>query len=1137
MMNKVFCYILSFFVVVSVLTACEDDRLYDPSYVGEGDAELTAEVTFNSLASALSRAEVSGGTPGDAIRDINTLCIALYAQDGSFVKKYFFDKSDPDMSVTDSEDNPSDTPSSADPLPGHRAEKTTKKATVKLGKVPYGRYRIYAVANIGEDILTDELLASAEDLKALRLTWNGDDIAANSQMFGYFSPDNKSEGFDAPLMTVNQPVMKLRAWVKRAVSKVTVAFDGRGLKEGVKIYIKSVQIKDIPLYCSLGANTPVEPDKQIDLVNKGQTITYGQGDDYGPDWIGLVSKEHPINGYDQSVVDNLSMSADDKLKALHAEDINGFYMFENLQGEGEDNSPSDKRQQVNQKHKDDGVVSYPEGVDPTETAWKDAKKYGSYIEVKAHYESGNEDEGSGEITYRFMLGKDTHLDYNAERNYHYKLTLKFNGWANDIDWHIDYRRGPDKVLRFPRPYYISYLYGQTTMLPIEFEVDEDVTVTKVEARILSNNWAPEGASDPFSKNLDFTGNVTNDNKYLVQNCQPGADDYNKYYTYVSYMDDPVERPYNGFLSLRKPKNLLALTGLPPWKLNVNESHYNDSQLGTQSYSGSDVEISKIPLYEAMAEGKLFVERVDRTYFIKMPIWTRARQLIKDTAYTGNNPFEEYYRKAVVHVEVTLSDGTVLRSDADDVVPGNDGQKDIEIRQVRRIVNPKGIWRSKEKHDPFHVVLKVIDHKNPHLFKDLVSDGPWCAYVMYDTDADQMTGSGGFIELEGAAGTTVGVTDFYADGKTMERKTVEGLDSTAMDFTVKFVKKDVPVTPRYAIIRVEYNYNSCYHLIFVRQGYESDDTFGDGRKWCTANMVDQNTLGESPLDEGSLFKYGNWTGIKSESNVNKGKIHWTRIVPNDFKANVGTNLSTTDGATGVAWADIKYKEPTVPKTDWQHTNEELPTPPENKFGVLSGRRIATYEDYKSLIPENPDDEAAVEKFAIKNGYGVLYGDGATETASTIEDAYGYKAGGSKSRGMRGCFVYNKNNGKNLFFPVGSSGYGHRKNSVNGGYIGLLRYNSNARWGYFDAVAATTYWYGVFSAPLFLDVFRSSGAVYWLEENHPIEVKNYNSTTGEYDTAIESRVAWDINYSTFDFTGLNRANVENGADACFIRCIDN
>ena len=42
------------------------------------------------------------------------------------------------------------------------------------------------------------------------------------------------------------------------------------------------------------------------------------------------------------------------------------------------------------------------------------------------------------------------LDYNAQRNYHYKLTLRFNGYANDVDWHIDYKK-EDRKIQNPNP--------------------------------------------------------------------------------------------------------------------------------------------------------------------------------------------------------------------------------------------------------------------------------------------------------------------------------------------------------------------------------------------------------------------------------------------------------------------------------------------------------------------------------------------------------------------------------------------------------------------------------------------------------------------------------------------------------------
>ncbi len=88
---------------------------------------------------------------------------------------------------------------------------------------------------------------------------------------------------------------------------------------------------------------------------------------------------------------------------------------------------------------------------------------------------------------------------------------------------------------------------------------------------------------------------------------------------------------------------------------------------------------------------------------------------------------------------------------------------------------------------------------------------------------------------------------------MTRQSVEGASNTFMDFDVIF--NGTASKPRYAIIRVEYNYCSCYHLIFVRQGYEADDTFGDGRVWCTGNAIDQNNVAQNPLDEGSLFRFG------------------------------------------------------------------------------------------------------------------------------------------------------------------------------------------------------------------------------------------------------------------------------------------
>lgn len=102
---------------------------------------------------------------------------------------------------------------------GTIAETKTPQANLKL-TIPYGRYYIYAVANMGEDFkkavqahgkengAAEEVakyktaIATKEGLKSISLTWDVADVAKNSQMFGHFTivgQENNSE-----LITINK---------------------------------------------------------------------------------------------------------------------------------------------------------------------------------------------------------------------------------------------------------------------------------------------------------------------------------------------------------------------------------------------------------------------------------------------------------------------------------------------------------------------------------------------------------------------------------------------------------------------------------------------------------------------------------------------------------------------------------------------------------------------------------------------------------------------------------------------------------------------------------------------------------------------------------------------------------------------
>lgn len=1090
---------------------CKDDLLFDEYDYGEGEGSITATLTLTNVPANLSTraAEpkpVEGGTAGNAIENINSLCVLLYDTKGNFIEKFTEDKDKGLHELDEYKAELTDQTSPSDAIDDnddheHQAQAKTMRATFSLGKpakkFPYGAYHIYAVANMGD--LNGKNYQTEEDLKKIILQWDAAHIANNNQMFGYFTSkgNEKSEGFGPELVAVKAPVTEIHSWIKRAVSKVTIAFDGRNLKENVTIYLKSAKIVDIPSKCYLGADNPETPSdvegsqgSEVTYAEATQTFVYGTGEDYGENWAARIAKGRPVYGCDTEALKDVNLTWEEKLKAQHKETTNAFYFYENLQGKGKTGTASDKRQDVNGSNT---VISYPDGgKGEGNEGWKDAKKWGSYIEVEAYYISQNPGDATrGTITYRFMLGKDTHLDYNCERNYHYKLTLRFNGYANDVDWHIDYNR-EQRDIEAPNPYYISYLYNHSMMMPLKVKTGK-ATITKITAEILENGWAP----------------ITDGPEMDVHplNSENAPDYYNQYFLYYSGngITDSKTYAFNGFLSLRPTTE--TVIGLPQGQkvtMTSNQTYYNQPpQRGKVEYSGNDLItpanwtfndcINKgVPHITSAMDGANYV------YDVNIPMWTRAKQLIKETGFTGNNPYVAYQRLAKVRISITLSDGRVITTGIK-TDGSNPKEEPINIKQVRRIVNPKGIWRSADNQKTFHVVLKILPKEEATSFEPLESDGPWRAYVLRNED--------GAIELEGSANTSTG-TYQYTDknGKTETFPTIEGKTRSNIDFKVKFPKTATDENPNYAVIRVEYNNYSCYHLIFVRQGYGKPDNLLDGgAKWYTGNNITKEQIASNPLDEGSLFKYGYWAmPIAATNNVNS-KTEWINIVPDDFAGN----------AAGDKLLDLATGE----KKKWDEI-EARPYNHDTGFENPSGKRVACHEDYQALYDSKD----------IEMGYGVLYGDGATETATTIADAYGHMGTQNDEKGMRGCFVYNYKTGKNLFFPIGASGYGHRKRSLTptGGpeYKGVLRYNTALRWGYFDVVG-DTYPDGVASAPLFFDIFRRPGAIYWYGKA---------KDTGSDKTEI----GWDINYFTFDFHAINRSNVMgtgwNDSDALFVRCVE-
>lgn len=990
-MKKKALYILFVWGFLTSIISCQDDFNigydYDPSL--KGTSEVSFNMDFRPLVPVLE-----SRTAGHAIKHINDLNVVIYKvnENSSTLYKHFYIERGTDGKLQTTAGNElltniTETESGTNYPESEKgddfAESTTCRTSFKYS-LPFGQYKIIAVANCGE--LTDTEVKSESNIRNKQLSWNSD-VTKNAQMFGFFRTstqftDGIGNAESTEILTINAASTQLHAWMKRAASKVTVAYNGSRLNENVYITLKSVQIKDIPKNCTLGLDYAAK--KAEDLIADGEKIQYNNNP--------VITKGGVITNTDH--VEGWENPYDPTGEDSHTETSQALYFYENLQGKGESGQPTDKS--INE------LLYNNKGKD-----------YGTYIEVKAHYENKNEEiVSSGDITYRFMLGKDITIDYNAERNYHYKLTLFFKNDANDVDWRIEYKEEPG--IYVPNPYYISYLYSEKMNLPLKVVLDKNDKIEELKAQIIENNWEPDGNTSALGS--DYYGNVQK--KYKAK-ATSGI-------VTGTIGSGNTNIPWIGFLSLKDEYKLNGNKIYLDGGFGTNIDLYRDSdkpytwwnnnKLGNQTYKPTKVETTGTNT---------------QSVSYSIPFYTRVKQLYSVTGFTGNNPYVGYNRTAKVKFTATTKKGTTYT-------------KEVKIIQVKRLVNPTGIWRSANNTSSFNVVLKEQD-ENGGNFNDLISQGPWSVTI-------RSTNAGQWFTLSTTGGPT----------------------GSRVAFTYK--PNGTTTTPRCGIIEVKYHNNTCSHLIYVRQGYDPIQIVDGGVKWHSFNMKTSNAETTSPLDEGSLYRWGKWEYPIAEINNSTTGLKYGEAP--------GSTKFTIVGGTTTTWSNIGNTKYT-----------DAFTPP------ISGTIIATLEDWYTLKNQ-------------KQGYGVLYGDDATTVATTEEDVYGYRETNSnKARGMRGVFAYNDKTSAHVFFPISAIGFGHRRenNIPSDGYAGVLRYGQVN-----NPLSVTN---NAEYRPMLYDLYAQKGAIYW------------TSSSGN---------AWDINFNQFDFNEYSIGNAwtksYEKSDACFIRLVD-
>lgn len=574
-----------------------------------------------------------------------------------------------------------------------------------------------------------------------------------------------------------------------------------------------------------------------------------------------------------------------------------------------------------------------------------------------------------------------------------------------------------------------------------------------------------------------------------------------------------DQDYNGFLSFARPEKNNSIS--------MNATERSD-----------DFDANKTRNNFTPVDG-------GNEFHYTVPVYTRAVQL--GGAYSGNNAYIHKERKAKVRFTANVVVEGVTKTLS----------KEIEIIQVKRVVNPTGVWRPYNSTKQFNVVLMESDAvqtddvttNDVASFVPTVSDGPWAAEIIQGADwvrISKTDSNYGTTKLTGSTGSTI---DFYY-------KPSSTCSST---------------TTRSGVIKITYHNNTCIHYVFVMQG-SAPVQMGDSQtKWHMTNVNCRGVEESTPLHEGSMFRYFN--------------VHAAIIAENSYRSGYGpyepiANITYTTNSGGI-WTKEGDGGTTLSAREWPLTNDG------DDSGLGSWETEYTLRTYYNTSFANiMNGNAKVATCAQWNElkdmdryYGVLYGDNSTMTKTTADDAYEFPFVGvpgshtdrnnipyNYDKGMRGMFVWDRytNGGGSgaggvLFFPIGATGHGHRmhfpdwgssttnfKTGHTGYYdIGSLKYGTTSE--------VTTSGGSIdYNRPLLYDLYLSPGAIYWCRD----WVGNANGVDDE-PWSTDGQNAMDINYHTYDFntygelatwrmrtiSGNTKSTYTTSSDACYIRCVQN
>lgn len=545
--------IMAIWVWCMALSSCTDDLLWEPGQIPDGMVEIQGDVIFRPLVPTEIQTR-SDAPDGSRYKGIRSLYVFFFDPEKNIIREYSGE-------VTDFTSLPSD---------GATHEHVSFKKTVRAGY-----YYVYAVANItaSQKSLLSEV-GTVDELRKIPLEWN-DNIDEDLEMFGVFKVENNygtNDGFEVDnLLTINKS-MTIHSWVRRAVSKVTVDFDGSALEDGVTVYIKNAVLKHVASGALLGEDSRVNSENDdkspaFECRNSSYVLTYGRGADHsGWPAVTRVSSFSPRDVWGDEATEN-----------FHDDSANALPCYENMQGE----PGASKLQDSDGDGIIDSIMTDSNGDGKVDEDVKDGVTDGTFLEVEGYYVAKRpEYKSQGKIIYRFMLGQDSEKNYDLIRNHHYKITMRFKGYGNDVDWHIEYG---EKYLDVSYPEDVNYL-GKFFIPDLNYAVDltgmpngghefsdqNVITVTSFETYGIKNQWIEPIISYEWYSYNDQTGIWEKDNTspgwLEMTEGDINADGSQKKYTFVASMADSVSVSINSLFptgsvgSDKAPYNLSNATG-------------------------------------------------------------------------------------------------------------------------------------------------------------------------------------------------------------------------------------------------------------------------------------------------------------------------------------------------------------------------------------------------------------------------------------------------------------------------------------------------------------------------------------------------------------------------------------------------